>query len=173
MHQKFLMTAFVFFLMFEFTGCSLTYRSPIDGPTATLSERDPSLTGVAIFAEPIECKGGPHPLHSFFSTEKMKGITIAANQPVTLRATIYGTMDADAIYNNITFIPQAGKHYTVDSKRINSTRPIYQLRILRIDYLKDGKKRYIPIRYVKRAIGAFSACSDKRMQAILKRISNN
>lgn len=173
MYQEIFKPLFILFALTTLTGCTQTFVSPVDGPTAKLSVRYPAAASVAVFDDPIECTGGPHPLYPLFIKEQQRFVTIPASKPLTLLVTTPGNSDMMPADSRITFIPEAGKKYTVESSHVGSTPSTYRLRILNVVTLANGHAAYTSVRFIKRKGGFFAACADNEMKENIKRISTS
>lgn len=172
-YQKMFMSLFMLFALTTLTGCAQTFVSPVHGPTAKLSVRYPAAASVAVFDDPIECTGGPHPLYPLFVKENQRFVTIPANKPLTLLVTTPGNTDIMPADSRITFIPEAGKKYTVESSHVGRSPWTYRLRILDVVTLANGHSAYSSVRFIKRKGGFFATCTDNEMKESIKKISTS
>ncbi|MFT4059074.1 MAG: hypothetical protein QM652_05945 [Legionella sp.] len=169
MHKCILSFSIVFSLFTTLSGCIVLYIPPTNGPLAQLSVHHSSVD-VAVYGDAIQCTGGPRPLHPPFVKTEGRFVAIPAEKPLTLRVITQGDERASTTYDTLTFIPEAGKKYTVGSRLINGQQTSY-LRVWTV--LKNGKSRDIPIRYIKRQDTFWSGCSDEYMKESIRRISTS
>lgn len=172
MYQKLLNSLSVFLLLITLTGCIQSVAPPLNGPTAQLAEHQFSKASVAIYADPIECKT-PRPLYPLLGKTKNQFVTIPANKPLTLRVVTYADFSEVPAIDNLTFIPEAGQKYIVVRHYSKNARFTYRVQILKVKPAKNNKPSYLPVRYIQREDGFFSACTDEQMKENIKRISTS
>jgi hypothetical protein len=171
MHKYILRLGFILSLLTLLSGCIALYTPPTQGPIAQLSVRH-SSADVAVYGNAIECTGGPRPLFLPFVKTEGRFVAIPANKPLTLRIITQGNEWVPTTYDLVTFIPEAGKKYAVESRPIKN-KPAYYLRVWNVVALPNGKSRYIPLRYIRRQEAFWSGCRDKQMQENIRSISTS
>ncbi|MDR3504313.1 MAG: hypothetical protein P4L79_17230 [Legionella sp.] len=151
------------------TGCASVYVPPTEGPQAKISEFDPSSVDVAIYDNALSCEGVPHPLH----VDKNQFVSIPANKPITMDVTRKNGSSYPDRSDVITFIPEAGKKYSIQNK-ITEIRPGIirtTLRVLKVIDLDNGEAIYLSTRYYKRERAGYAGrCIDHQVKNFLQNI---
>ncbi len=151
------------------TSCASVYVPPTEGPQAKISEFDPASVDVAIYDNAISCEGVAHPLH----VNKNQFVSIPANKPLTIDVTRQNGSSYPNSFNVITFIPEAGKKYSIQNK-ITEIRPGLirtTLRVLKVIDLDNGEAIYLSTRYYKRERPGYAGrCIDHQVKNFLHHI---